>query len=67
MVAQRLGARLDRQVPAFADLLRIALHDAGTIDRLEEQLELVACEIGTARVFGPDVAERLVAAQRGLG
>src|SRR5690606_18271522 len=67
VIAQCLRPRLDRQVAPLTDLLRVALGDAGTVDRLQEQVELVTGEIGTARILRSDVPECLVAAQRGLG
>ena len=61
------GVRLDAEAAAPAELGGIRLGEGLAADGAQEQVELVAGDVGAAGVGRPLVAERLPAAEGGLG
>ena len=59
--------RLDAQVPVRAELAGIGGGQAVAADGAQEQVELLAGDVGAAGVGGAVLAEGLPAAQGGLG
>ena len=67
--AQPGGVRLDALQPGAAAerAVRVALGDPLALDRAQERREVLARDVGAARVLRAGVAERLVAAHDRLG